>query len=240
MINPRLLSDLDLQIVVDKSQIMEHRLLATIGLGNARNVLSMCLVLSYENESLEFVRWIPNPDYPQTIPVAPIEKDGEKVLFMGSFGSQRINGGVLELGTLEFSAASEDAMDISAKDFKLIVGEVMEECGVIKEIANVELSDLSNEAPLLQNQLSGNYPNPFNPNTVIEYSIARNGYVDLSIYNVAGQLVRTLVSDFKKADSYKVIWDGRDNSHDLVSSGIYLYVLKTETYIKAKKLVVLR
>jgi hypothetical protein len=200
----------------------------------------MCLALSNENEALEFVRWIPNPAYPHETPVALIENNGGKVLFIASFGNQLLDGEVLEMGALEFNINSEKSIDLSAADFKLIVGEVMEESGIIKGITGIELANLTDGMPAFRNSLSGNYPNPFNPSTAIEYSIAKDSHVDLSIYNAAGQLVRTLVSDFKKANNYRVLWDGRNNGNESVSSGIYFYVLKTDTYTKAKKLVVLR
>jgi hypothetical protein len=236
----RPLSDIDLRIVLDQSYRKEHRLLAAIGLRNAHNVSSMCLALSNENEALEFVRWIPNPAYPHETPVALIENNGGKVLFIASFGNQLLDGEVLEMGALEFNINSEKSIDLSAADFKLIVGEVMEESGIIKGITGIELANLTDGMPAFRNSLSGNYPNPFNPSTAIEYSIAKDSHVDLSIYNAAGQLVRTLVSDFKKANNYRVLWDGRNNGNESVSSGIYFYVLKTDTYTKAKKLVVLR
>jgi len=64
--------------------------------------------------------------------------------------------------------------------------------------------------------------------------------VDLSIYNVAGQLVRTLVDDFRKANQYKVLWDGKDSGGRSVSSGIYFCVIKTDFFVRSKKMVILR
>ena len=238
--SPRPLSSVDLQIVLDQSHKKEHRLLATIGVKHAHNVSCMCLALSNENGCLGFVRWIPNPDYPQATAVTPVENGGGKLLFIGSFGKKLLDGEALEMGTLEFNIDSDKSIDLSDKDFKLVVGEVMEDGGAIKGVKSAELTNLADGVPAYENSLSCNYPNPFNPSTQIEYSIAKDSHVDLSIYNVAGQRVRTLVNDFKKAHHYKVLWDGRSNSNDVVSSGVYFYVLKTNTYTKARKLVVLR
>ena len=75
---------------------------------------------------------------------------------------------------------------------------------------------------------------------MIEYSIATDSHVDLSIYNVAGQLVCTLVDGFKKRDRYRLKWDGKNNEGKTVASGVYFYRLKTDRFTKTKKLVILR
>ena len=71
-----------------------------------------------------------------------------------------------------------------------------------------------------------NYPNPFNPSTTIEFSIRNSSHIELSIYNVKGQKIKTLAqNDFIKG-LYSVIWNGDDESGKPVSSGIYYYKLK--------------
>ena len=71
-----------------------------------------------------------------------------------------------------------------------------------------------------------NLPNPFNSSTVIPYSLKYDSLVLLEIYDVSGQKVRTLVSEFMKSGIYHAVWDGRNNSNSMASSGIYLCVLK--------------
>ncbi|MCJ7458519.1 MAG: M28 family peptidase [candidate division Zixibacteria bacterium] len=95
--------------------------------------------------------------------------------------------------------------------------------------------------------LAQNYPNPFNPTTTLPFSLKVQGstfkgpiHATLKIYNILGQLVRTLVDEEKAAGSYKIIWDGKDNSGKEVGSGIYFYQLKTEEYTATKKMVLLR
>jgi hypothetical protein len=92
----------------------------------------------------------------------------------------------------------------------------------------------------VKNELRQNYPNPFNPRTTIEYSIKGNGYVSVKIYNVAGQLVKTLVNEIKNRGSYKVQWDGRNDSGDPVSTGVYFYKLVAKDFTQTRKLVVLK
>jgi hypothetical protein len=84
--------------------------------------------------------------------------------------------------------------------------------------------------------LRQNYPNPFNPETVIEYSLSGSGDCDLIIYNINGQVVRTLVSEYQQAGSYKVIWNGRDDSGSILPSGVYLYKLVFNQLVETRKM----
>ena len=71
--------------------------------------------------------------------------------------------------------------------------------------------------------LKGNFPNPFNPSTLIQFSLAKAGKVNLAIYNVAGQKVRELVRNAELTPGiHNVLWDGHDDLGKPVSSGIYL------------------
>jgi hypothetical protein len=95
--------------------------------------------------------------------------------------------------------------------------------------------------PAYQNSLSQNRPNPFNPTTTIEYSIAKPGHVSLKVYNVAGQLVKTLVDQMQSPTSVKpVVWDGRSDAGQPVASGVYFYKLTTPGFTQTKKMVMLK
>jgi len=89
--------------------------------------------------------------------------------------------------------------------------------------------------------LKRNYPNPFNPSTTIEFSIQNDSNVELSIFNIQGQKIKTLVNEHMGGGYHSVIWNGDDKSNKPVSSGVYLYKLnindKTET---AKKCLLLK
>lgn len=88
--------------------------------------------------------------------------------------------------------------------------------------------------------LSQNYPNPFNPSTTIEFSLPRKSYIALTIYNMLGQSIRTLVEKELSAGTYKVIWDGKDQFGNDVPSGVYLYDLITEERRISKKMILLK
>ena len=74
-------------------------------------------------------------------------------------------------------------------------------------------------------ELGENYPNPFNPETVIPYSLPARTHVELTIYDVRGAKVRTLVDQALPGGRHATRWDGRDDVGQQVASGIYLYRL---------------
>ena len=85
-------------------------------------------------------------------------------------------------------------------------------------------------------RLADNYPNPFNPSTTISYQLALDSQVDLSIYNLLGQRVSTLVSQKQPAGTYNVEWNASD-----LPSGVYFYQLQTGSgFVQSKKLVLLK
>jgi hypothetical protein len=92
------------------------------------------------------------------------------------------------------------------------------------------------------NYLDVNYPNPFNPVTTIQYGLKEPAEVKLEIYNVAGQLVRTLVDEFQtpRAGGFTVRWDGTNDRGDGVASGVYFYRLRAGTFSQTRKMALLR
>ena len=85
--------------------------------------------------------------------------------------------------------------------------------------------------------LAQNFPNPFNPTTVIRFQLPLNGDVRLAIYNTAGQLVRTLAQGEMAAGNHSMTWDGMDDFGSRVASGVYLYRLQAGTFVAQRKLV---
>ena len=88
--------------------------------------------------------------------------------------------------------------------------------------------------------LQQNYPNPFNPQTTIEFSIPEDGFTTISIYDITGQWLRTLFSDYASKGTFKVSWDGRIESDEEAASGTYFYRLETKNFSETKKMILLR
>jgi len=89
-------------------------------------------------------------------------------------------------------------------------------------------------------ELQQNFPNPFNPETQITYSIAKTGDVQLTVYNLIGQKIVDLVNKSQAAGNYNVIWKGINGTGQQVASGLYIYELKTENIILRQKMLLLR
>jgi hypothetical protein len=124
----------------------------------------------------------------------------------------------LELG--EIVLADENAVEIPVDDGKILVPQAFE--------------------------LSQNYPNPFNPTTTIKFTLParKDGGASLpttlKIYNVLGEMVRTLVDEPMSPGAHQTIWDGKDGQGDEVASGVYFYRLKAGEFRQTKKMVLLK
>ena len=90
--------------------------------------------------------------------------------------------------------------------------------------------------------LSQNFPNPFNSNTAISYQLSavRPLHTTLTIYNIAGQKVRTLVNGQKEAGSYRVCWNGRDDGGKPVASGVYIYRIQAGEFSQSRRMILLK
>ena len=88
--------------------------------------------------------------------------------------------------------------------------------------------------------LNGNYPNPFNPETMISFSLKEHANVSIEIYNIQGKLVKTLVNEERPAGNYTAIWNGKDNSGRNVASGVYYYRMKAGKYSSTRKMIMLK
>jgi spore coat protein CotH len=90
-------------------------------------------------------------------------------------------------------------------------------------------------------ELNQNYPNPFNPESKINYYLPKKSQVNINIYNMLGQLVRTLVNNVNQnAGSYSVSWDGKDLTGVTAPAGIYFYRLETPDFVRTKKMIMIK
>jgi hypothetical protein len=100
-------------------------------------------------------------------------------------------------------------------------------------------NDLNHKLPRSM-ELYQNYPNPFNPVTTIEYQLNISGLVELTIFDIQGRRVRSLVKSNQKPGLYRFSWDGKNSNGLLVSSGLYLYQLKIDNAIHAKRMILIK
>ncbi len=98
----------------------------------------------------------------------------------------------------------------------------------------------NNDVPVIDSIIHSSYPNPFNPKTTISFDLPRSEIVDISIFNIKGQKVITLVSSFKEQGSHSVVWNGNDANGKTVGSGIFFYKIKTANETAVSKLLMLK
>jgi hypothetical protein len=137
------------------------------------------------------------------------------------------------LATLVFKWIGEDVSAITVDNIKLMD-------------TNTNLNTLEQQVlekpialPTVFN-LAQNYPNPFNPETTIKYALPKNVRVELTIYNILGQKVKTLVNDEQKAGFKTVKWDGTNDFGTKVASSIYIYRLKAGDFVAQHKMVLVK
>ncbi|MFA6471186.1 MAG: FlgD immunoglobulin-like domain containing protein, partial [Candidatus Latescibacterota bacterium] len=118
-----------------------------------------------------------------------------------------------------------------------IISSIEEERGVGKIAADETVQ----EEPVPY-QLGQNSPNPFNPSTAIEYQIASGSSdrVTLKVYDLRGAVVKTLVDRVESPGMHSVIWNGRDDSGNIASSGIYIYQIKAGNFVQSNKMTLMR
>ncbi|RKY90738.1 MAG: hypothetical protein DRQ13_12240, partial [Ignavibacteriae bacterium] len=109
-------------------------------------------------------------------------------------------------------------------------------------ITSVEADDTKSFIPESE-ILINNYPNPFNPNTIIAFTIPydlTNSFTELKIYNLQGRLIKTLVNEVLPAGNYLSKWDGKNENGNQVASGVYIYNLKIAHRQKSGKMTLMR
>jgi hypothetical protein len=112
---------------------------------------------------------------------------------------------------------------------------------VLEFLGNVPDEPTGVDPTFYVNSLAQNRPNPFNPTTTIEFTVKERANVQLRIYNVAGQLIRTLVNEARTpGEVHTATWDGRNDAGQSVSSGVYFYKLVAGNFVQTKKMVLLK
>ena len=151
-------------------------------------------------------------------------------------------------GTLRFTVASTDPLERlelvlegSSGTPSLFLEEALVVDGAGQPVAarmpsaETEVSTLPGGHELLQN-----YPNPFNAQTQITYRLPRTETLELQVYGLTGQLIRTLVDGVVSGGVHTVVWDGLNAAGESVSSGIYLVQLEAGNFIDTRRMLLLR
>jgi hypothetical protein len=178
-----------------------------------------------------------------------LKRDGkETVMAWASTEEGMLNIGVAQLGrsdgvdgagTLAQIVFKTKAMGLADLQFGAVeLGSSNGEITSAKAMP-VEMLQVTKALPKVY-ALYDNFPNPFNPATNIRYDLPMSSETTLAVYNVVGQLVKTLISAEQKAGEYSVQWDGSDEFGKEVASGIYYYVFRAGDYKSVKSMVLLK
>ena len=112
-----------------------------------------------------------------------------------------------------------------------------------------DVSVIDDDLPPLKTELIGNFPNPFNPETTIVFSIGtppsvredKGGVnIQIDIYNIKGQKIKSLINTIYNAGTHKTIWNGTDQTGNPVSSGIYFVTMKTDEYSAIRRMTLVK
>lgn len=120
-------------------------------------------------------------------------------------------------------------------DCDQLIGALDLGCDIITDVEDGDNNSLPDTY-----QLSQNYPNPFNPTTRISYSLPKKSFVTITIYNILGRGIITLINKSVAAGHHDVIWDGKAENGREVSSGIYFYRLSADSFTANKKMLLLK
>lgn len=155
-----------------------------------------------------------------------LEDDLKEVEFRLFFPSKSAHASVTEYAVYDMQTGRYESKPISASDFK----------GFLR----VRLTSKCELPTPVTTQLFQNYPNPFNPVTFIKYDLAEDSRVRMDIYNVKGQLVKTLLNQEMSAGTHSVTWDGKDEGGRAVSSGVYFYRMSLPNKVLTNKMLLLK
>jgi len=116
------------------------------------------------------------------------------------------------------------------------------ETGWVEDTLTILTTDVKRQIASLPKRcrLAQNYPNPFNAQTTISYELAENTQVELTIYNLLGEKVKTLKKEFQTKGEHATVWDGRDEFGLVVASGIYYYQMKANDFVLTKRMTSIR
>ena len=212
-----------------------------------------------ESEIIEF-EFVPVLDPPQNLNVVCIEDHAhftwEAPTVDGKFSKQKTKAGEENTRDLTGYNVYLDQVEVATNipdleyDFYDLINDEYYDAGIkaIYDEGTSELIEINfqytgtgveNILPLIT-ELNGNYPNPFNPITIINYSLAEESNIELIVFNIKGQNVKTLINEKLPAGNHQVMWDSKDENSKPVSSGIYFYKMNTNNYTSTKKMILMK
>ncbi len=212
-----------------------------VSLANAQALMGYGFVLHYDAEKFEFVKAVPAAEdlLKSAGGETPLfrgwsDESGQVRVMNAIWNGSEVSGGG-DIVRLVFRVLRD--FEDNAR-FEIADGLVFDPSQFANPLVGgvLDIQTTPTEFALLQN-----FPNPFNPDTTIGYELSESADVTLQIYNVVGQVVRTLIAaESQSVGRYQVRWDGMDDRGTPVSSGIYFYQLSAGKFQDVRKLMLLK
>ncbi|MGC9362711.1 MAG: carboxypeptidase regulatory-like domain-containing protein, partial [Candidatus Syntrophosphaera sp.] len=141
----------------------------------------------------------------------------------------------IETGTYNVTASHPDYVPVTQDSVVVLTGQTTTVNFVLDAVGIGE-----DEVPSYATSLLGNHPNPFNPQTTIRFSLETQAQVDMRIYNLKGELIRSLLNEIRQSGYHSIIWDGTDDAGIPVSSGVYYLRMKAGDFTKTGKMILMK
>ena len=233
-------SDLELSLTHEEG-IPGEEVTMPIKLNNPDGLDAFGFDLGYPDELLSFVK-VSSTDLTKDWQVVNGKENVPGTVTIGGFNPKAIcktKSDVLLTVTLKAKQETEGYGDLWLFNLTDDLAEAEINSGgystIVNGVRKISDSDIPKTFALEQN-----YPNPFNLETEIMYQLPEAIYVELTIYNSLGHRVRTLVSRNQSAGRYAACWDGRDELGNVITSGIYIYRIRTSTFNDVKKMLLVK
>ena len=191
--------------------------------------------VEYDPAGLEFVDFTAGDLFEDPLVLGPFDRTDRHVV---DVTTATLSGAVSraegDVGVIRFRVKDE-----SSSDVRIVSFQTADETWTVETQVSYE-NPVSLGAVPSMTRLVGNVPNPFNPTTEIRFELSKRTAVNLEVYNVSGQRVRTLVDESRSAGTHAVTWDGRDDNGSSVSSGVYFYRLRAGDFSESRRMTLIR
>ena len=196
-------------------------------------------LLYFDEGKWNFETYLPDEKYPHKPVIKVMAVDYTDKVWLGSKQSGVLvyNGGSWDYHTVSTGSLLTDAINDIAVDKNNTVWIGTAYYGLVSIEQNYQNVQESTPSDF---SLISNYPNPFNASTTVSFQLDEPGNITLDIYNISGQKVRELVTEYLPAGTHTYVWDGKDDTGKDVSSGIFLSILKYHNKISTRKMVMIR
>lgn len=201
--------------------------LVPIVLTDREGLLSATLEIGH-NEYIQVLDVTTDASYDNFMIAHHAEKERVRIAFAGTQSLASGSGSILYLHIKTIG------------DLQLSLDQVVLNGQTLTPTAPIEVITTAEMASPFDYMLYPNQPNPFNPQTTIRYALPEVGLVKLIIYNLMGQQIRNLVSEYQDIGTYQITWDGKDQLGRTMSSGVYLLRLRAGSFQQTRRMLLLK